>query len=234
MKKVILTSLALFAGAALVHAQAWLELDSGVLFGITTNTGTFGNPSVPAYPYGSIISGKTLTSTAAPFAFDYAFLYIPTGIGTSQDFQNLTDGNWVQLAVNNGGIPGDALFGTNSGTVGGNFQGQNGFNSLEAIGINGDAFQNGITYSIAIVGWSSNLGSCWNEVSEEYSSNDWSALGNFGYEVNSVDPNPAAPGSPPTTIWGNSTLVLYTVPEPATFTLAGLGGFSMLLFRRKS
>jgi hypothetical protein len=134
MKKLILTALALVAGATLVHAQAWLEVSSGVAFGITTNTGTFGNPSVPASPYGSIVSGQTLMSTADPYGFDYAFLYIPTGIGTTEDFENLADGNWVQLAVDLNGTPGPALLATNVPVVG-NFEGQGGRIASKRLGL---------------------------------------------------------------------------------------------------
>jgi hypothetical protein len=246
MKKLILTSLAMIAGAALVHAQGFLDInDNGA--GITTNTGTLGNPSVPGGPYSSIISGQTgkyVTASHAP-VFDYAFLFIPTGIGTSGDlsYSGLTDGNWEQLAVDLGGTPGAALVGTNTSTATGSLVGTGGAGSVEAIGISGDAFNyNDIQgvgdtydYSIALVGWSANEGSTWSTVSSELKNGTWAGLGNFGAEFGSVSPSNGSPGTTPTAIFGNSTLVLYTVPvpEPATLALAGLGGLSMLFLRRR-
>jgi len=243
MKKLILTALGVVAGAALVHAQGYLQLTSGTTFGITTNTGTFGNTTVPDAPYGSLISGKTAAYSATGAKFDYALLFIPTGVGTSGDLASLTDGHWDQLAVDLSGSPGSALFGTNSAGLAGNFSGQGGGSSVEAIGIDGQAFNyNNImgvgdtySYSIALVGWSANEGSSWSQVSAELSSGNWNGLGNFGYEVGTITPNSAAPGNSPTAIWGNNSLVLYTVPvpEPATLALAGLGGLSMLFLRRR-
>jgi hypothetical protein len=236
MKKLFLTSLALIAGAALVQAQGYLQLTSGVGFGITTNTGIFGNPGIPnlGSGYSSIISGETFSSTVAPGAYDFAFLYIPTGIGTSGDLANLADGNWEQLAVDLSGTAGPALMGTND-PVAGNFEAQGGANSSQTIGINGDAFNNGTTYSIAIVGWTSNEGSSWSQIIGQYTSTFWNAPGFFGYTVGSVDPGSSIPGSLPTGIWGNNSLVLYStpVPEPATLALAGVGGLSMLFLRRR-
>jgi hypothetical protein len=238
MKKLTLTAMALIAGATFVHAQGFLQLTSGTSFGITTNTGTLGNPTAPDSPYATIVSGLTLKSSTASKAFDYAFLFIPTGIGTSGDLSlaGLTDGNWEQLSVYNSatGEAGAALVGTNSASLG-NFGAQGGANSVAAIGAANDAFNNGESYSIALVGWSANEGTSWSGVSTELSSGNWSALGNFGADFGSVDPTTGAPGSLPSGIWGNSTLVLYTVPvpEPTTLALAGLGGLSMLFLRRR-
>jgi hypothetical protein len=235
MKKLILTSMALIAGATLVHAQGFLELfDNGG--GITTNSGSISSPGV---------SGTTVKWNVAGAHFDYALLFIPTGIGTSGDLSSagLNDGNWVQLAADLSGNPGPALVGTNTSLAQGSLQGNGGSGSVEAIGINGAAFNyNGImgtgdtyNYSIALVGWSANEGTTWSTVSAELQSGIWNTTGNFGFEVASVSPNNGAPGNTPTAIFGNSTLVLYAVPtpEPTTLALAGLGGLSMLFLRRR-
>jgi len=241
MKKVLVTLFSITAGAALVHAQGFLQLTSGTTFGITTNTGTFGATTTPdqADGYSTIISGKTLPQATAPLGFYYALLFTPTGVGSSGDLANLNDGNWVQLAIDLSGTPGAALLGTNSAGLAGNFAAQGGGNSISALGAtplpNGSAFNNGTTYSVALVGWSSNLGSSWTAVSAELQSGVWSAAGNFGYVVASVNPSAAAPGNSPTGMFGNNSLTLYSVPvpEPTTIALAGLGGLSMLFLRRR-
>lgn len=130
------------------------------------------------------------------------------------------------------GTPGPAFIGTN--IVAGNFAAQGGANAGPSIGINEDAFNNGTTYTIAIVGWSSSLGNSWDQVSSEYSSDNWIAHGYFGFEVGLVDPNGSVPGNIPNSIWGNNTLVLYStvVPEPTTLALTGLGALSIFLRRR--
>lgn len=238
MKKLILTAFAVVAGATFVHAQGILELNSGTVFNVTTNTGTFGNTTVPDAPYGSIISGKTSTSGTAAFGFYYTYLFIPTGVGTSGDLASLSTGNWEQLAQDNSGTVGAGILGTNV-AVAGNWGGQSGTAGQSSIGISGDAFNSGTTYSIALVGWSANLGSSWSTVYADYSTGNWNLApgtdGNFGFKVATVNPASGGVGNSPTSIFGNGSLVLYTVPvpEPTTLALAGLGGLSMLFLRRR-
>src|ERR1700722_8876535 len=240
MKKVLVTLIGITAGAGIVHAQGVFELTSGTTFGATTNTGTWGATATPdgADNYSSIISGKTANFATAPSGFLYAFLFVKTGVGTSGDLANLNDGNWEQLAVDNGGTAGSVLFGTNSSAPAGNWQAQGGASSQQIIGANNDAFANGTTYSVALVGWSANLGSSWTTVAAELQSSVWNAAGNFGYVVASVNPNSGAPGNLPSAVWGVNSLTLFSVPvigvpEPTTIALAGLGGLSMLFLRRR-
>jgi hypothetical protein len=237
MKKILATMIGLAVGASLVHAQGFLQFSSGTSFNVTTNTGTFGNTSVPnsSAGFGTIVSGKTPTSGVAANTYDYALLYTPAGVGSATDLGNLADGDWVQLAVDLGGTPGAALFGTNT-AIAGNFAGQGGSSSVQSIGINGDAFNNGTTYSIALVGWSANLGSSWSTVESELSSGAWSTIGSFGDVTSSVNPSSSTPGNTMVNLFGNSSLTLYSVapiPEPTTLALAGLGGISMLFLRRR-
>jgi hypothetical protein len=113
----------------------------------------------------------------------------------------------------------------------------------------------GVTNQFIIAGWSVSLGSTWNDVSDLIV--DAEAVGGFdipGYfGVSSVGFAAAGPSPPgfPSTLWstagpqsyGNpigTGLTLYelpltiTVPEPSTIVLGGLGGLSLLLFRRRS
>jgi hypothetical protein len=238
MKKVLVTLLGMAVGVTLVQAQGFLQLSSGTSFDVTTNTGTFGNTTVPdtADNYNSIITGISTKSSTAPLEFNYALLFVSTGVGSAGDLANLNDGNWVQLAVYNSatGGAGAALFGTNTASPG-NWAMQGGANSVAAIGTGTQPFVNGTTYSLALVGWTSNLGTSWTAVSSQLQTGAWSAAGNFGFVIASVNPTAAAPGNLPSGVWGNSSLVLYStpVPEPATIGLAGLGGLSMLFLRRR-
>src|SRR5262249_38227488 len=72
MKKLLLATFGLIAGATLVHAQGYL-LMYGPVADITTNTAFYDNPGLG---YG--ISGKTFSSTVALGAYDYALLYATT------------------------------------------------------------------------------------------------------------------------------------------------------------
>jgi hypothetical protein len=236
MKKILATFIVLATGAMLVNAQGWLQLTSGTVYNATTNTGTFGDTSVAngLAGYTNIVSGKTTPGNT----YSMAFLYIAAGgLASSADSNNLTSSDWVQLAVDNGGTPGAALLATNSASAG-NFQGQGGGNSTAAIGINGDAFNNGTLYQVALVAWSDNLGTSWSQIEGELTSGVWNANGFFGYVIgNDINPTTAAPGVliGSGAMSANSSMVLYSVavPEPTTLALAGLGGLSMLFLRRR-
>jgi hypothetical protein len=236
MKKILVTLIGIVAGASLVHAQGFLELfDNGG--GVSTNTGTFGNPTTPNgnANYNSIISGKTSTTLGQ---FDYALLFVSSGsLASSADSNNLAATDWVQLYTDVSGNPGVPLAVTNA-TFAGGIDGQGGNASVQAIGAASQAFNNGTTYSIALLGWSSNLGTTWSSIVSQYTGNAWNAAGNFGYVISSVNPANGAPGITLTAMFPNSSLTLYSVapagvPEPATIALAGLGGLSMLFLRRR-
>jgi hypothetical protein len=111
----------------------------------------------------------------------------------------------------------------------------------------------GTTNSIILVGWSANLGTSWLVVSNGLATGSYiSVLGGANGFVGFSATGYIAPGSanPGNSLFGSAALaniglpiynpsgspmVLYAlpVPEPATLALAGLGGLSMLLFRRQ-
>jgi hypothetical protein len=106
----------------------------------------------------------------------------------------------------------------------------------------------GTTDSIVLVGWSANLGTTWTAASANLNNNNALAgiAGNIFFGVSHTGFINAAPGNPGAVPFGtaatasglpinslNTQLFLVQVPEPTTIALAGLGGLSVLLFRRR-
>ncbi len=104
-----------------------------------------------------------------------------------------------------------------------------------------------------MVGWSANLGTSWNAVEaelENWANNQlitipylgFSATGYITPLATTTSPGATVFGSAPTAqglpIYSPNTLLyaldpLYPGPEPSTMALMGLGGLSLLLFRRR-
>jgi hypothetical protein len=228
MKKILATILGLATGATLVHAQGYLNLVSAGA-GVTTNTGSLSVPGT---------SGKTSTGNLAPFAYQYALLFIPNSAAPTAGDTSSPDGSdWVQLYTDVSGSAGVALTLTNYTTQFGGIEGSGGTGNIQAIGAGNQAYANGSSYYTMLVGWSSNLGTSWTTVSQELSSGVWQAAGYFGFEQGvSASPASSTPGTALGTLgFANNSLVLYAVPvpEPTTLALAGLGGISMLFLRRR-
>lgn len=111
----------------------------------------------------------------------------------------------------------------------------------------------GTTNNIMLVGWSANLGPSWLVVSNELATGSYigilQGLGQNGYFGVSVTGyiNPFATGvTPGAAVFGSAAtsqglpimslltpLYVLPVPEPTTIALIGLGGLSLLLFRRR-
>jgi hypothetical protein len=220
MKK-ILTIMGLVAATTLVNAQGFIQF-VGSVAGIQTNTGTF-------LAAGGEVSGSTFgkisASSIAPGAYDFALLWASSA---------LTGGagnpSW-NLMTTNGGAAGSLL--GNNGSAPGSLLG-NGNTSGVAVDL-----ASGTPVSIMVVGWSVSLGSSWSTVLAELNSGIWQAPGYFGETgVGTITPFATSGAGDPSifpTTFANNTMNLYAVPtpEPATIALAGLGGLSMLIFRRR-
>lgn len=91
-----------------------------------------------------------------------------------------------------------------------------------------------------IVGWSSSLGTTWSSIQSQLN-NNWSAGGFFGTSTVGQATSGVPPLGTPASLFGTGTgqvapFTMYTVtpvPEPTTLALAGLGGLSLLLLRRR-
>jgi len=236
MKKLVLTTVCAMALSGAAFAQGFINLSFGsASITFETNStqysplGTFGGQSTGGGAIG-------LTAASDPGAFDYALLYSAQPVpGVANSDLNVWDGTWFST-----GYTGTNNASANAGRV----------NTVQASGNETVPWANGVTNNIILVGWSVNLGTSWTTVSNELA--NWSTLGSgivgpayFGEtSVGYIDPSLSTPGA---AIIGNGTgtanglpifslnsqLYLLPVPEPTTLALAGLGGLSLMLFRRQ-
>lgn len=230
MKKTIATLVIAAASAASVMAQGKVEV-----YNISTAYLTY--ISSAAYSSGSNGVYSTAGSKTATTANGYYYALLVQPDTSTITAMNPLDPNYTvgTMATNYlvaGGLSGAGA--TTSGQV-----------------INNWAAPTAGAYNSApnedyylLVGWSANLGATWSTVESELSSGQWAATGYFGVSQLGVGYSGGGPnGLLAPDIFGTGTnpggltqgVTLYTVsaPEPASMALIGLGGASMLLFRRK-
>ena len=246
MKKLIITTVCAMAMSGAAFAQGWINYSLSFT-SITAQT----NSTVysPLFGGGSAVNGAqgvTGGAVATGLIYDYALLYSAQAVpGVASTDTSVWDGTWLATIQNGGGL----LTATNSNNAGR-------INPVQLSGNTQVSWANGVTNNIVLVGWSANLGSSWVGVSNILAA---LALGNtapltaqvgsanafFGEtSIGYINPNASTPGA---AIVGtgagtanglplfslNTQLYLLPVPEPTSLALAGLGGLSLLLFRRQ-
>jgi len=241
MKKLVLTGVCALAVAGGAFAQNinWGSITAGAMTAQTNST-TYS----PLLGGGSATGGAvglTGSATGTGLIYDYELLYTTySGGGALPTIPSLS----ALLSWNDTG-----LNATNQTTAG----------RVAPVVPNTAAtvpWSAGTTDSIVLVGWSADLGSTWSSVSNLLAA---AAAGNnaplqaqlagqngfFGVSTPGFITSGAS--NPGTTVFGTAPvanvgtpifslltpLYLVPVPEPTTLALAGLGGLSLLLFRRQ-
>lgn len=229
MKKLILTAIAMVAGATLVHAQGGLINMNNLSADIQTATNSSG-----AGLYGSgypSTTGDGLTKIPTT-AGAYYFAVLAATSTSASDSGNPAGGDWTVVTED---VAGNPVAVANNGGLAGGVEGPGGASGFAS------SLTAGITYDIMVVGWSANVGTSWAAVSGYFADDfaGWSAGGFAGYSnVGTIDPtsapaNGASVFSATGAADGQTILYALPVPEPATLALAGLGGLSMLFLRRR-
>jgi hypothetical protein len=223
MKK-ILTILAIASAATFGYAQGTVILQNGAAnYFVSTNAAQIGQ--------GIGVTAKTA------LGFDYAVL--TAAYGGPVPSSSPLDGAWT----------GAILTGVNFAVTAGGISGQGGTGGATAAGWGAPTagqYTDGTEKYFMIVGWSSNLGANWGVVSADLASG-WATLPGqnafFGTSVIGYGFSGGGPLALPAVSLFNTTIgmpgaltsgfQLMVIPEPATMALVGLGGLSLLLFRRR-
>jgi hypothetical protein len=221
VKELFTTIASLALGLTFVHAQGYVEF-YGLAADITTNSATYGSGQSMS-PSGKIVGGGT---------YDFALLYATS---TTADDSSPLGADWNPVTEYGGAtlsfniLPGYSGSLVGPGTLFGN--------QVD--------LASGTTYDVMLVGWTSELGSSWSVVKSELADGFGNVtvpafFGNTG--ISTMTPSSTfGPGTPTLfphgslkVVFPNGSLVLYSVaPEPTTLALAGIGGLSLLLFRRQ-
>jgi len=191
--------------------------------------------------------GVTGPTSLTPNSYYYALLLAPYGGATPT--QNPFDSAWRFSGV---------MATNTSSFAAGGIRGPGGAAGVAVAGWGapvGPTYDTGTEMYFMIVGWSSNLGANWNEFSSALGvgllDSGFYGLSPVGYGYSGggpyVLPPPSLFGATPAmpaglqagfflngfTISAVSAGFAVPIPEPGTLVLAGLGGLSLLAFRRK-
>jgi len=235
MKKLILTGLAMVAGAVLAHAQGTISIQIGANT-VTTNTGT-----VSGVAKGQIYNYELLDMSQSA----YNALSANAQAGVYSLAANQSDISlWTDAGIS----------GANAGALtAGGITGQGGAGGSGAANWaapTGGSYTSAAIDYYTVLGWSATLGS-WSTIQTELNAGSLVTGLNqfFGQTATAFNYSGGGPSGLPavnafltsaqTGLAGSGlssnvgSLVLQAVPEPATLALAGLGGISMLFLRRR-
>jgi hypothetical protein len=243
MKKILTATLCLAAGTMLLQAQGLILLNQTL---VTVHT----NSALSTFAGGTETGG---TSGNAPGLLSGGHFYYQLLLAPMSTFTADTHSSTNPLAS---GWYAPAAYPLATNTVGpGTIAGSGGaLGGAVATWANGGASATsdtqGTELQFLLVGWSANLGTSWTTVSGELAGS-WSgnSLANQFFGVSQMGFGYSGGGQTPASLaaslfgvttampgglsQGFSLFEVIPVPEPSTMALAGLGGLSLLLFRRR-
>jgi hypothetical protein len=190
---------------------------------------------VQVVPAGVRLQAAQLPAAAAPVGTYYFALFAaPSTQNTISTLNDPTLNGWTYVAI-----------GTNTAQAGrldgNNFE----FNGVNYNAVACPGFAAGTTADFAVAGWSASIGTSWAQAQAWWNSGNGN-LGGFPAYFG-INPNVAndvllmtAPG-PYNIVFGNTAGLLSGwglsaygyIPEPSSFTLAGLGAAALVIFRRR-
>jgi hypothetical protein len=231
MKKLALTSVCALAVTGAALAQGTVNWQSFIPTGIKISTNS--TSYSPLFGGGANAGGASGFTAPGANGFYYELLY-QGGAQTTAPTSLAALFTWIDASPNGN----NTLEATSGGSAG----------TVAPITPNAGAavpWAAGTTDNIVLVGWSANMGTTWLACSNVLASSTFAANSFFGISTSGY--LAAAASSPGTTLWGTSAspqglpinasnmqlYLLPPVPEPTTLALAGLGGLSLLLFRRQ-
>ncbi len=217
MKKLILTIGLVVAIAGAANAQGLIKINNtSTSYTVSTN----GGPAIT-------LQGLGRTPNGAGGINQYYYALLVGTASTSLTAETFNSGltlTATNYTISAGGIISQPVTGS---------------------GFAADNWAYGTSQFIQLVGWSATLGSTWGSVANEIANGTWSAsvlnvggyyLGhsNIGSILSSSSGTVTAPSIfVPGGISAGFDLNYVPIPEPSTMVLAGLGGLSLLLFRRR-
>jgi hypothetical protein len=241
MKKLALTTVCALAMTGAAFSQGFVNWGGVSFTSMTAQTNTSVSPLLGGTGAGGV-AGNTGGAVSTGLGYDYELLYTTySGAGALPTIPSLAS----LLQWSDAG-----LSATNSNTAG----------RLQVISPNSAAsvpWAAGVTDGIVVVGWSADLGSSWSSVSNllaaaaagnnaplqaqlagnqgffGVSTTGFIAAGSSSIAGATVFATAPVSGTGTPIFSLNTPLYLVPVPEPTTLALAGLGGLSLLLFRRQ-